>query len=241
MQTKDRRSQRSNIKAMILLKTVILFYKKRLNFAPAHSPKNSKLYGDILGEKYIRTNFYINFVTSWLPDVLCTHWIMSSVMSLGPNCRYLSLRMSIPWGVRRDSCTHRQQLIETTFFEAAAAVGLLSNVLTTNSLQIPWVLGSSVARVCDQRREGHRFNSFWRFRFFFFVPWLWHVGYIISQFIAVTAKVIQTIGSILIIEGKFTRRVIKPLATYSHWYGSRIIWIPYFLLTRNLFSFCFQL
>lgn len=64
MQTKDRRSQRSNIKAMILLKTVILFYKKRLNFAPAHSPKNSKLYGDILGEKYIRTNFYINFVTS---------------------------------------------------------------------------------------------------------------------------------------------------------------------------------
>ena len=49
---------------MILLKTVILFYKKRLNFVPAHSPKNSKLYGDILGEKYITTNFYINFVTS---------------------------------------------------------------------------------------------------------------------------------------------------------------------------------
>lgn len=64
MQTKDRRSQRSNIKAMILLKTVIVFYKKRLSFAPAHSLKNSKLYDDILGEKYIRTNFYINFVTS---------------------------------------------------------------------------------------------------------------------------------------------------------------------------------
>ena len=64
MQTKDRRSQRSNMKAMILLKTVILFYKKRSSFAPALSPKNSKLYDDILGEKYIRTNFYINFVTS---------------------------------------------------------------------------------------------------------------------------------------------------------------------------------
>lgn len=160
---------------------------------------------------------------------------------LGPNCRYLSLRMSILWGVRRDSCTHRQQLIETTFFEAAAAVGLLSNVLTTNSLQIPWVLGSlkwleyvtSVGKVIGSIPVGDSD--------FFFVPWLWHVGYIISQFIAVTAKVIQTIGSILIIEGKFTRRVIKPLATYSHWYGSRIIWIPCFLLTRNLFSFCFQL
>ena len=100
----------------------------------------------------------------------CIMYTLNHVISmqpfLGPNCRYLSLRMSIPWGVRRDSCTHRQQLIETTFFEAAAAVGLLSNVLTTNSLQIPWVLGSSVARVCDQRREGHRFNSGWRFRFF---------------------------------------------------------------------------
>ena len=161
---------------------------------------------------------------------------------LGPNCRYLSLRMSIPWGVRRDSCTHRQQLIETTFFEAAAAVGLLSNVLTTNSLQIPWVLGSSVARVCDQCREGHRFNSCWRFRFFSLSRGCdMLVTSLFSQFIAVTAKVIQTMGNILIIEGKFTRRVIKPLATYSHRYGPRIIWIPCFLLTRNLFSFCFQL
>lgn len=161
MQTKDRRSQRSNIKAMILLKTVILFYKKRLSFAPAHSPKNSKLYDDILGEKYIRTNFYINFVTSWLPDVLCTHWITSSVWNFFGSKLQISLSQNV-YPLR----SKERQLIETTFFEAAAAVGLLSNVLTTNSLQIPWVLGSSVARVCDQRREGHRFNSCWRFRFF---------------------------------------------------------------------------
>ena len=158
---------------------------------------------------------------------------------LGPNCRSLSLRMSIPWGVRRDSCIHRQQLIETTFFEAAAGVGLLSNVLTTNSLQIPWVLRSSMARVCNQCREGHRFNSCWRFRFF---SLFYGCDMLITSFLtSLTAKVIQTIGSILIIEGKFTRRVIKPLATYSHWTGSRIIWILCFLLTRNLFSFSFQL
>ena len=42
---------------MILLKTVILFYKKRLSFAPAHSPKNSKLYDDILGENILEQIF----------------------------------------------------------------------------------------------------------------------------------------------------------------------------------------
>ena len=56
MQTKDKRSQRSNINAMILLKIVIVcgcivFYKKHWSFAAAHSPKISKLYDDILGKK----------------------------------------------------------------------------------------------------------------------------------------------------------------------------------------------
>lgn len=160
----------------------------------------------------------------------------------GLNCRYLSLRMSVPWRVRRDSCIHRQQLIETTFFEAAAGVGLLSNVLTTNLLQIPWVLHSSVARACDQCREGHRFNSCWRFRFFSLSRGCdMSITSFLNSLLLLAAKVIQTMDSILIIEGKFTRRVIKPLATYSHWTGSRIIWIPCFLLTRNLFSFSFQL
>ena len=167
MQTKDRRSQRSNIKAMILLKTIILFYKKRLSFAPAHSAKNSKLYDDILGEKYIRTNFYINFVTSWLPDVLCTHWIMSSVWNFFGSKLQISLSQNVHPLRSKERQLYSQATADRDYvFEAAAAVGLLSNVLTTNSLQIPWVLGSSVARVCDQRREGHRFNSCWRFRFF---------------------------------------------------------------------------
>ena len=63
---------------MILLKTVILFYKKHLSFAAAHSPKNSKLYDDILEKNKLECNFYIcNLMTT-----RCIIYTLNHVISM---------------------------------------------------------------------------------------------------------------------------------------------------------------